>query len=408
MSLGVIAGLVAFAFTRGIAPRKSGRAAPRSATEFETSAADYDLRGASGQLTARSRDGLVARDIDLAIVVDGAVTPLSFARDDMRLSDGVLRARVRVVQGEEPLAATLVMGVDKTNGAISLALEGGEDASLGDHAIALRAEIPSEGQVVFVPGLGLIADRATVTSASLVVGTEPHPIGLASSTGPLTVDVALDDLNAQGEPRRVSVTTTAGRTATKTRLCELDVVLAASSMTVWRSLAGILGQPTATVSGRVTGTSALATVVGLDGLGTLQVRAAVSREGTFSLEVPESVVRWYAAIDPGARELHRVVHSGFARRIGARHWPGGDFWTFPSSTPTRAHPSQLDCSSAAWMGPSIRASAQTIAHRVRVRSSMRFVATCSRLCRPVAIGLRPPRASNGASTQRSWTSRQGG
>ena len=176
VALGIIAGLVAFAFTQGLAPRPAGRSSARSATEFETSTASYDLRFAAGQLVARSRDGLVSRDIDLAVVVDGAVTPLSFARDDVRVADGVLRARVRGVQGESELSTTLTMRIDAANGALALALESSADEPKGDHSIALRAEIPSEGQAVFAPGLGSIADRASVTSPSLVVGIRtPSP-----------------------------------------------------------------------------------------------------------------------------------------------------------------------------------------------------------------------------------------
>jgi hypothetical protein len=336
VALGVVAGLVAFAFAHGVAPRSGGRPATRSVTELDTATAAYDLRFASGQLAVRSRDSLVARDIDLAVVVDGAVTPLSFARDDMRRSDGVLRASVRVVQGDSEFATTLAMRADAANGAISLALENTTDATIGDHAIALRAEIPSEGQIVFAPGLGSIADRTTVTSQSLVVGVEPHPLGVTSTTGPITIDVALDDLSSQGEPRRVSVTSAAGRTGTGTRICELSVVLAESSMTVWRSLAGILGQRTGTVSGRVTGTNTPATVVGLDAQGNPQVRAAVSRQGTFTLDVPENVVGWYAAIDPGRASGIASFTPGTPGDLTLDVGPGGDLHVAIVDADTRA------------------------------------------------------------------------
>ncbi|MGA2447821.1 MAG: CehA/McbA family metallohydrolase [Polyangiaceae bacterium] len=324
LALGVVAGLIAFVFAHGIAPHSAGRAASRPMTEFVTSTAVYDLRFASGQLSARSRDGLVVRDVDLAIVVDGTVTPLSFARDDMKRSDGELRASVRVVQGGSELATTLAMRVDASNAAISLALENTSETVSPDHTIALRVEIPSEGQIVFASGLGSIADRATVTSPSLVVGMEPHPLGVTSPTGPITIDVALDDLSPQGEPKRVSVTSAAGRSSASGRICALDVVLAASSMTVWRSIADLLGQRTGTVSGRVTGTNAPATVVGLDTQGSPQVRAAVSRQGTFSLEVPETVVGWYAAIDPGRASSIASFTPGTPGELTLDVGPGGD------------------------------------------------------------------------------------
>ena len=134
----------------------------------------------------------------------------------------------------------------------------------------------------------------------------------------------------------MSVTSAAGRTAARTRLCELSVVLAASSTTIWRSLAGILGQRTATVSGRVTGTNALAMVVGLDAQGGMQVRAAVSRQGTFSLEVPDSVTRWYAAIDPGRASSIATLTPGSSGELTLDVGPGGDLHVTIVDADTRA------------------------------------------------------------------------
>src|SRR5580704_8454102 len=105
--IGVIAGLVAFGLAYSTRQHATSKAPARTATGFETREATFELHAAAGRVTVRSRDGALSRDFDLAAVVDGAVHPLAFARDDLRPSPGVLRALVSLPVGDTVVDATL-------------------------------------------------------------------------------------------------------------------------------------------------------------------------------------------------------------------------------------------------------------------------------------------------------------
>ena len=165
------------------------------------------------------------------------------------------------------------------------------DARVAGHEYALRAlSFAADGQTIFVPGVGTIADRATVTGGALLVETEPHPIAVVSSRGPVIVDALSEEALPPGEPPRVSVLGPSGA-PDGGHLAELDFVLAESEMVVWRDLAELTGVPTVTVSGRVTGTGERAEVVGRDGQGNPQVDARTAEGGSFTLDVPTSGCR---------------------------------------------------------------------------------------------------------------------
>ena len=154
----------------------------------------------------RSRDGAVSRDVELSLVVDGAARAVAIARDELRAVAGGLRASIPVPVGEATVDATLELHVDPAADAISILLSARPNAVEAGHTVALRAELPSEGQVVFVSGVGQIADRALVTGAAVLVDSEPHPIGIVSSAGLMAVEAMLDEPNGQGEPTRVTAT----------------------------------------------------------------------------------------------------------------------------------------------------------------------------------------------------------
>jgi len=156
--------------------------------------------------------------------------------------------------------------------------------------VALRAELASEGQVVFVPGVGQLADRATVSGGALLVGTEPHPIAIMSAAGPLTVDATPEEAVLPVQPMHLVATSPVGA-ATADRLADLRIVVGESTMTVWRSLAELAGVPTAQVRGHVTGTDQHALVFGRDAQGNPQVRARAGDGGVFALDVLATKVR---------------------------------------------------------------------------------------------------------------------
>ncbi|MDP9001562.1 MAG: CehA/McbA family metallohydrolase [Myxococcota bacterium] len=325
VAMGIIAGLTAFGLAYAARPRGAVRPPPRAGTVLQTRTTSFELHPAAARITVRSRDATVSRDIDLALVIDGSARPLALARDDLRSVRGALRATVPVPLGDSLVEATLELMVDNAADALSIVLSA-RPSEAAAHTVALRAEIPSEGQIVFVSGVGQIADRASVTGGALVVDVEPHPIGIVSSEGPIAIEAMLDDPNAQGEPTRVTATSPP-RTPTDEadqRIADLRIAMGASSMAIWRTLFQSAGLSTAMVRGRVTGTGERALVVGRDAQGNPQLRAFAANGGTFQLDAPTSVVQWYAAIDPGRASGVATFVPGSGRELVLDVSPGGE------------------------------------------------------------------------------------
>ena len=322
--MGLIAGLVAFGLAYAARPRGIARTQTRTAMLLEARSATFELHPGAARLTTRSRDGAVSRDVDLALVVDGAARPLALARDDLHPFAGGIRASVPVPVGDATLDAVLELRVDPTADALAISLTARPGAEASEHTIAVRAELSSEGQVVFVSGVGQIADRASVSGGALVVDVEPHPLGIVSRDGPIAVEAMLDDPNAQGEPTRVTATSPARTSTEDGRLADLRIVVGASSMVLWRGLYESAGLVTATVRGQVAGTRERALVIGRDAQGNPQVRALAAEGGGFLLDVPMSVVQWYAAIDPGRASGLASHVPGTPRELVLDVSPGGE------------------------------------------------------------------------------------
>jgi hypothetical protein len=336
LAMGVIAGLVAFGLAYSTRPGGAARTPAPPRPPLSTLGAIFELHPAASQLTVTSRDGAVSRDIDLALVVDGVARPLVLARGDLDAGSDSLRVTVQVPIGDETTDADLELRVDSAHDALSLVMTAPPGVETAGHEFALRAELSSEGQVVFVPGVGPVADRATVAGSALLVASEPHPVAIASTAGPVLVDaLAEEEGTPAGEPMRVSATSPA-RAPDGDRLAELHFVVAPSSMVVWRELADLAGTPTARVSGRVTGTSERALVVGRDSQGNAQVRALASESGAFALDVPPSVVEWYAAIDPGRASGLASFVPGTPRDLVLDVSPGGELHVSIVDADTRA------------------------------------------------------------------------
>ena len=110
--MGVIAGLVAFGLAYALRPRGAARAPTRVPTVLQTRAATFELHPSAAQLTVRSRDGTVSRDLDLAIVVDGTPHPLVLAREDLRPGPDSLHAMVSLALGDETVDARVELFAD--------------------------------------------------------------------------------------------------------------------------------------------------------------------------------------------------------------------------------------------------------------------------------------------------------
>jgi hypothetical protein len=325
VAMGIIAGLVAFGLAFATRPRGTARAVTRPPNVFDTRTAIFELHPAAAKLSVRSRDGALNRDLDLAIVVGDAVRPLVLDRGDVRATADGLRASVPIALGDATLDATLEVHLDAPRGAVALDLIAAPGSLPPGQSVSLRAEISSQGQVVFVSGVGPIADRATVSGGSLLVDAEPHPVGLLSGAGPLSIEAMIEEALPPGEPMRVAATTPpAPADESLGKLANLWVVVGASSREIWRTFAELQGVATATVRGHVTGTTDRALVFGRDAQGSPQVRAHAEATGGFELDVPGSVIQWYAAIDPGRSSGLASFVPGTPRDLVLDVSPGGD------------------------------------------------------------------------------------
>jgi hypothetical protein len=323
--MGVIAGLVAYGLAFAIRPRGATKPAARAATLLETPSASFELHPGAGRVTVRSRDGAISRDVDLGLVVDGTLYPLALAREDLRPAPGSLRATVPIPIGDATVEAQIELHADGPRDALAIDVTGPSAGALEGHRVAIRAELSSDGQVVFVPGIGQIADRASVSGASVFVEAQPHPIALISTEGPLGIEAVPEEEAVPVQPVHLTATTPPPRGGSEAHLlADLHLVVATSSMTIWRTLAELAGVPTALVRGHVTGGEGRTLVLGRDAQGTLQVRALAGEGGAFAFDVPTSVVEWYAAIDAAQTSSLATFVPGTARDLVLDVSPGGD------------------------------------------------------------------------------------
>jgi hypothetical protein len=119
-------------------------------------------------------------------------------------------------------------------------------------------------------------------------------------------------------------------------VARLDVVLGESDAGVWRALADLQGVATATVHGRVTGGGDRALVYGRDAQGSPRVRVRAGEGGAFAVDVPATVVEWYAAMGAGrASSLYAYV-PGSDRELVLDVSPGGELHVSIVDSDTRA------------------------------------------------------------------------
>jgi hypothetical protein len=323
VAVGVIAGLVAFGLA--FAGRSHGppRERVRPASKLDAHEASFELHPTQGSITARSRDGALVQDLQLSLVVDGSPQPLSLSREALRISGDVSRASFPVTLGAASVQVTLELRADTARDAMILDLLA-PPAAVAGHTINLRAELSSEGQVVFVSGVGQIADRALVSGGALLVDADPHPVGLVTERGELSVEAMMEEVQPPGEPMRVAVTTPVVPQGDDGRVADLRIAVGADRGSIWRALAELRGLPTIAVRGRITGTTERATVYGRDAQGNPQVRAHAAADGTFAFDVPAGTSQWFASIEPGRSSSVVFYDPAAPHELLLDVSPGGD------------------------------------------------------------------------------------
>ena len=290
--------------------------------------ASYVFNPGTGRIVARTRDGVVARDVDLVLVVDGEPRPLTLERAADRATErNAFGASFGIAIGEETFDAMVALHVDAT-GALAVDLAVQPDEATAVHQFALRFDVPANGRSAFVSGVGEMADLGSTAPAAarvVEIDADPYAIGIAPASGPLEVEGIADGVDDSSAPMRIAATTSAqAATSDHSVQVGLRFAFAESSAAIWRTLAELTGQPTARVAGVVTGTTERARVFGLDAEGLLRVRAQVDPGGRFELFVPPSVVEWYAAIDPTRASTPVMFRPGTPWDLRLDVSPGGE------------------------------------------------------------------------------------
>ncbi len=320
IAIGVACGLLAFALAHFLRPRAKSPSSSKS-TVLATLWGRFELSPDGSQLSVRSRDGLLFRTIGLQVVVDGTPRPAGLSPGELHADVDSLRAALHLPLADSVLDAELEVRADRDLDALVVSLR--RPGGAGDHhTLALRADVQSEGQPVFVPGVGPLADRANVSGLSLLVDAEPHPLGILSSTTPISIEATPEDAVLPIQPMHLSVTS--APPADPARGADLYFVVAESSVTVWRTMARIGATPIAPIRGHVTGTTERSLVFGLDAFEKPVVRVHVGDDGAFSLEVPVLAVVWYAAVDPGRASGLEPFIPGSPGDLVLDVPPGGD------------------------------------------------------------------------------------
>jgi hypothetical protein len=325
--LGSVAGLIAFglAYATGIYGARPRSQETIDPTKLEAGGSTFSLHEGASELTVKSADGKLSRDVQLSIVVDGAARPVSISREQMRATSAAgFTASFPLAIGADTVEGALDVQVDPPNDALHVELRARGNVVEG-HTLSLRMDLSANGQIVFASGTGEIADGATVTGAAAVVDADPHPLGIVSSRGELSISAVVDDANAPLDTLRLSATSPPRSFPSDEEIAtDLRIAVGASSTAIWRSLYALAGIPTLKVKGSVTGTSDRAHIFGRDSDGEPQVRATASPGNSFDLDVPANVVEWYASIDAARASALASFIPGSKKDLVLDVSPGGE------------------------------------------------------------------------------------
>ncbi|MDB4995053.1 MAG: hypothetical protein JWM74_2485, partial [Myxococcaceae bacterium] len=342
VAVAALAGLLALGLARGAAHHASDKPASglvraSGGGRLVGQKAAFAVQPSIGRVTARALDGQATTAIDLTIVVDGTSRPLALGRLEPLPDDSGLATTVGIDFEDGQTTAEISFILDAANDVLRVGLKIADPATLGDHTVALAADLLSEGKVVFLSGTGELADTGDATGRVLVIDDEPHPFGIVSSRGALAVTaraVERDDdpahqVAATRAPLHLTVASPSLEKATPVAAegglrSDLRLALGASSIALWHVLQSFGEAKTLRVKGIVTGTKERARVYGLDAEGLPQVRATASADGRFEVEVPPTVIQWYAALDPTRTSAPIMFQPGTAYELRLDVSPGGE------------------------------------------------------------------------------------
>ncbi len=265
-------------------------------TDLATHGTVVHLDPRTGVLTLRDVVRAWERELALAAVIDGVPRPIDFGAEVPSVAGVTMQAHVRLDVEGAARDATLFLSVQPDADVVVMMLSVPALAAATTHTFALRAEIGTGGRSAFLSGVGEVADLGTNTGRLLLVDAERVSVGFVSLRGPIDVAGVVEETDEVGAPMRLAVTGPAEKAGQGAGAdADLRVALGPSARVVG-ALYHLAGEHTVRVRGEVTGSSGSARVHGLDAAGTPVVRIEVEPNGHFALNVPVTVVEWYATL----------------------------------------------------------------------------------------------------------------
>jgi hypothetical protein len=260
---------------------------------------------------------------ELSVEVDGTAiaVPLAGAQYHPRQRGTILLPAVLRV-GEVEHSFSIVLRLDERWSSFTVELRYVQPADVSN--VALRIDVVGTTRSLFVPGKGDVADRSDASGVWVSMETADCSIGVSS----LGQDIRLrsDPASTPDGPlaTRTSVSKAVSATADGSRAASLEISVAPDP----QSLVGMLWESAKTttkaVRGRVVGDPGPCVVYGLDADRLPRARVPTRTAGAFAVQVPVSVVDWYATCG-AASASRRVAHvPGTGAELVLDMEPGGE------------------------------------------------------------------------------------
>ncbi len=342
LAVALVTGLATYAVLAGERVPGAGPRKTVDATRVSTKSAEVTFVAPTGELQLKQADR--THTLLLSTVLDGKVRAIGFPRSLLKKEGDQLVGEIKLPGESEEVFVKFTLKPDLASDSVELSAK--VDARRG-HTFRLRADW-IEQDPVFVSGSGVLADAGIVQGRIAVLERGEKALAITSKEG--EVEVALErpegtSEKTEGESppvglqhghhaaltspeivlNRVEATDVHEDVSRAPRnKTGLVVALGGSTTKVWGQAFLAIGQKTEPVGARVTGTREHTLVYGLDIEGKPRVRALVAPDTRFVLDVPTSVVSWYAAL--GSSETSAPVRftpgTGYDLKLDVA--PGGE------------------------------------------------------------------------------------
>ena len=321
LAVALVTGLATYAVLAGERVPGAGPRKVVDRTRVSTRTAEVVFLSPTGELLIKQSER--TRTLHLSTVLDGRVHAIGFPRSLLKRDGDQLVGEVKLAGEGEDVLARFALKPDVPSDSVEISAR--VDARK-PHTFRLRADWIEQG-AVFVSGSGVLVDAGSAQGRIAILEHGDHPLAFTSREG--EVDVTLERPEGAPDPRSDDAATADGGAPGVGRaqghhasLVSPEIVLnrveatdphedlaraprnrtglviaiGGSATKVWGQAFLAIGQKTEGVGARVTGTHGPTLVYGLDLEGKPRVRVPVVPDTRVQVDVPISVVSWYAAL----------------------------------------------------------------------------------------------------------------